>query len=113
MHCQPEIVRYLLDQAGATVEGLQPQYVYYATNWKGNGEEVRDENDGEMERVERTWELLLEEGWDVNSREKRGDGRDDGYGLLSSVLLSFGFFVLLSFCPSILLSFYPSVLILF
>ncbi|KAG7005185.1 hypothetical protein G7Y79_00021g050520 [Physcia stellaris] len=75
MHCQPEIVRYLLAETGATVEDLPPRYVYYAMNCRG---EVREEEMMEMERVERTWDVLVEEGWDVNFRGRREvRGEDD------------------------------------
>lgn len=78
MHCQSDMVRYLLAETGATVKDLPPRYVYYATNWKGGGEQVKEESEEEMERVERTWEVLLREGWDVNFRERREEGGEDG-----------------------------------
>lgn len=58
-HAQPDIVRYLLDEAGATVEGLGPFTVGAAAV----------DREAETGRVESTWEVLVERGWDVNTRE--------------------------------------------
>lgn len=76
-------MRYLLDEAGATVEGLGPWKVAAAAVWEWDGEgedglerverveETEEERRGRerLERVERTWEVLVERGWDVNIRE--------------------------------------------
>jgi len=61
-HAQPDIVRYLLDEAGATVDGLGPFTVAAAAV------------DGEAETAqqERAWEVLVERGWDVNAPEGSG-----------------------------------------
>lgn len=59
-YAQPDMVRYLLESEGATVEGLGPFTVAAAAAERG---------EGEMERVERMWGVLVEMGWDVNVRE--------------------------------------------
>ena len=59
------IVKYLIEQDKAPVAGLGPSRVSTALTWAVPGED----NLSKEEKAMGVWENLLENGWDVNSRE--------------------------------------------
>lgn len=63
---KPDIVRYLLDKTGCTVEKLRPYYVGVAVGFIGKGED--EECRCEVGDVIGVLEALVERGWDINGR---------------------------------------------
>lgn len=72
-YAQPDMVRYMLDEGGASLKGLGPFAVgaaaTVAVGPRGQAEGSGEEGEGEMERVKSTWQVLADRGWDVNARE--------------------------------------------
>lgn len=73
----PDVVRFLLDERGAPLEGQLPVWVSFAAARKDQGGEGECKEE-DLDMVEKTWGVLLERGWNINSREFRESEMDDG-----------------------------------
>ena len=65
----PDVVRYLLDAAGARAGGVAAGRIGAAV---GEGEEGEEGGVGRVGRVVGVLEVLVERGWDVNGRAVGG-----------------------------------------
>lgn len=76
-HASPNVAAFLLDEGGATLEGLSPDDVSKAAAWRDGSDERRGDGEEDWERVERTWEVLIGRGWGIDARgEVQVEGGD-------------------------------------
>lgn len=62
-YAHPDMVRYMIDGQGASVEDLGPFAVSAAA--------VEKDGEEDLERVKRTWQVLVDRGWDINCKEPK------------------------------------------